>query len=126
MVGHWEGDARIVVSWCHQTNLHVALDIRTDGSVTGKVGDATLLKGRFERNRGWLGRKLNLATDYIIKGELNGPIVAAEGITRKSVSIPLNFSGGVLAGGAHTSGSKFGGKEKMILSAMSLRLKHSK
>ena len=125
MVGHWEGDARIIVSWCRQTNLHVSVDIRADGSVTGKVGDTTLLNGRFERNRGWLGRKLNLATDYIIKGKLSGPIVTSEGITRDRVSIPLNFTGGAFAGGIHTSGSKFGGKEKMILSAHSLTLTHS-
>lgn len=126
MIGHWEGDARVIVSWCRQTNLHVTIDIRKDGSVTGKVEDATVLKGRFERNRGSLGRKLNLATDYIIKGELSGPVVAAEGITRESVSIPLNFIGGAFVGGVHTSGSKFGGKEKMILSASSLTLRHSK
>jgi hypothetical protein len=126
MVGHWEGDARIIVSWCRQTNLHVTIDIHADGSVTGKVGDASLIKGRFERNRSWLGRKLNLATDHIIRGDLKGPVVAAEGITRESVSIPLNFIGGAFAGGVHTSGSKFGGKEKMILSASSLTLRHSK
>jgi hypothetical protein len=125
IIGHWEGDARVIVSWCRQTNLHVTIDIRTDGSVTGRVGDATLIKGRFERNRGWLGRNLNLATDHIIRGNLNGPVVAAQGITRKSVSIPLNFVGGAFVGGVHTSGSKFGGKEK-ILSASSLTLRHSK
>lgn len=125
MIGHWEGDARIIVSWCRQTNLHVTIDIRNDGSVTGKVGDATVIKGRLAQNRGSLGRKLNLATDYIIKGELGGPVVAAEGVMRKSVSIPLNFLGGKFVGGIHTSGSKFGGKEKMILSASSLTLKHS-
>jgi hypothetical protein len=27
MVGHWEGNARIVSSWCHQTNLPVKVDI---------------------------------------------------------------------------------------------------
>jgi hypothetical protein len=125
MIGHWEGDARIIVSWCRQTNLHITMDIRADGSATGKVGDATVFKGRFERNRGWLGRKLNLATDYIIKGELGGPVVAAESIKQDSVSIPLNFKGGAFVGGVHTSGSKFGGKEKMILSASSLTLRHS-
>ena len=56
MVGHWEGNARIIVSWCHQTNLPVKVDIHADGSVTGTVGDAKLTEGRFESNRGWLGR----------------------------------------------------------------------
>ena len=87
------------------------------------VGDAILTDGRLERNRGALGRKLNLATDYLITGKLNGSIVRSESITRESVSIPLNFSGGEYTGGIHTSGSKLGGLEKGILSASSLTLK---
>jgi hypothetical protein len=119
MLGQWEGHARIIVSWCHQTNLPVKVDIHADGSVTGMVGDAKLSKGRFHRNRGWLGRKLNLATDYIITGKLDGTIVAAEGISRERVKMPLNFSGGSFKGGINSSGWKFGGKDKMVLSAAS-------
>ncbi|MGD0614280.1 MAG: hypothetical protein ABSA69_02425 [Verrucomicrobiota bacterium] len=125
MVGHWEGSARIIVSWCHQTNLPVKVDIHADGSVTGTLGDAKLTKGRFQQNRGWLGRKLNLATDYIITGNLNGPIVAAEDIKRERVMMPLNFTGGFFKGGVNTSGTLFGGKDKMPFSAMSLTLAHS-
>ena len=125
MMGRREGKAQIIVSWCRQTDLRVTVKIEADGNVTGTVGDATLINGRFKRNRGWLGRKLNLATDYIIEGKLCGPVVAAEGITRKSVSIPLNFIGGAFVGGVHTSGSKFGGKGKMRLSASGLTLRHS-
>jgi hypothetical protein len=126
MAGQWEGNARIIVSWCQQTNLSVVLTISTNGSVTGTVGDATLVEGRLERNRGKLGRKLNLATDYIIRGKLNGSIVGAENITREGVSIPLNFRQGTFTGGVHTTGSKFGGKDKMILSAASLTLARPK
>ena len=54
-VGHWEGNARIIVIWCQHTNLLVKLDIQADGSVTGTVGDARLKEGRFLKNRGWLG-----------------------------------------------------------------------
>jgi len=117
MVRHWEGNARIIVSWCKQTNLPISLGIHSDGSVTGIIGDAVLSQGRLQRNRGWLGRKLHLKTDYIIIGDLAGSIVAAEGITRSGVKMPLNFSGGTFVGGLHTSGSKFGGKDRMILSA---------
>jgi hypothetical protein len=66
MVGHWEGDARIIVSWCHQKNLTVKVNIHADGSVTGTVGDAKLTDGRFESNvsnrqahlyrGGWIGQ----------------------------------------------------------------------
>ena len=123
MVGHWQGNARIVVNWCQQRGLPIALDIRPDGSVTGKIGDAALRQGHFQRNRGWVGRKLNVKTDYIITGKLSGPIVAAEGITRSGVKIPLNFVGRTFVGGVHTSGSAFGGKARMILSAASLTLR---
>jgi hypothetical protein len=128
MIGHWEGNARIVASWCHQTNLAVALDIHADGSVTGKIGDATLIEGHFAANRGWLGRELNLATDYIITGNLDGAIIAAEGIKRDKIYIPLNFKDNVFVGGINTSGalclfsSQETRKEKMAFSAMSLKL----
>ena len=127
MVGHWEGTARIVVSWCHQKNLYVKVDIHADGSVTGTVGDAKLLEGRFASNRGWLLRKLNWATDYIITGGLDGAVVASEGITRSSVKIPLNFTGGTFTGGVNTSGSGFEGfagkkGEGTWLAARSLKL----
>lgn len=97
-VGHWEGNARIIMTWCQQTNLPVKLDIQADGSVTGTVGDARLKEGRFLKNRGWLGRKLNIETDYIITGNLDGAIVAAEGITRARVMMPFNFDSGLIKG----------------------------
>ena len=131
MVGHWEGNARIIVSWCHQTNLAVAVDIHADGSVTGKLGDATLVAGHFQSNRGWLGRKLNLATDYIITGNLDGAIVAAEGIARDKIYIPLNLKDNAFVGGINTSGSLcvFSSektmKEKMALTAAGLKLMRS-
>jgi len=123
-VGHWEGNARIIVVWCQQTNLPVKLDIQADGSVTGIVGDAKLTTGRLLKNRGWLLRKLNWATDYIITGGLDGPVVAAEGITRKRVMMPCNFDGGFIKGGVATSGTWFGGKNGMALTAFSLKLTH--
>ena len=131
MVGHWEGSARILVSWCHQTNLPVQVDIHADGSVSGTVGDAKLTEGRFQQNRGWLGRKLNLWSNYIITGGLSGAIVAAEGITRSGVKMPLNFSGDAFAGGVNTSGSGFEGfdpkkGEGTWLAAGNLKLVRSK
>ncbi len=117
MVGQWEGNARNIVIWCQQTNLPVAVNIHPDGTVTGKVGDATLGKARLKKNRGWLGRKLNWKTDYIIVGDLQGAILTQEGIKRSQLKMPLNFRGGAFVGGLHTSGSKFGGKEHGILSA---------
>ncbi len=128
MVGHWEGNARIVVNWCHQKNLSVKVDIHTDGSVSGTVGDAKLTDGRFESNRGWLGRKLNLWSDYIIAGGLDSDFVSAEGIKRERVSLALNYKDGIFNGGLGTEGafcvfsSEQTRKEKMALTAMPLTL----
>ena len=110
LAGHWEASARIIVDWCKQPTLPVTIDIHPDGRVTGRIGDATLTKAQLTRNRGWVGRKLNLATDYIIRGDLTGPIVAAESITRTSVSLPLNLAASNLVGGVHTSGKKLARK----------------
>ena len=122
-IGQWKGSARIIVHWARQTNLCVTLNIRDDATVTGKIGDALLINGRLKKNRGWLDQKLNVKTDYIIVGDLHGAIIAAEGIARARVKIPLNLSDETLAGGLHTCGSKFGGKDQMILSAGGLMLK---
>jgi len=128
MVGHWEGNARIIVSWCHQKSLSVKLDIHQDGSVSGTVGDAKLTDGRFAPNRGWLGRKLNLWSDYIVTGGLDGDIVSAEGIQRERVSLALDYNDGIFKGGVGTEGafcvfsSQQTRKEKMGLTAMSLKL----
>lgn len=122
MVGQWEGNAQIIVIWCRQQQLKVSVEIFPDGRVSGRIGDAEISDGKISRNRGPLGRKLQLATDWIIRGNLVGAVVAAEGIQRTSFSMPLNFSHGQYEGCVHTSGRKFGGKDSMILTASSLTL----
>jgi len=121
--GHWEGSAQIAANWCKQRQLAVAIDIHPDGSVTGKIGDATLANARFSSNRGWLGRALNLFSDYIVRGDLNGPIVAADRITRAGVTIPLDVDGDSFVGAVHSSGSKATAAiEDRRLTALSLKL----
>ncbi len=65
---------------------------------------------------------ISLLSGYIITGELAGPILAREAVTRSSVKVPVNFVGSNFIGGVHTSGSLAGGKKRMILSAMGLML----
>jgi hypothetical protein len=122
MTGHWDGNARIIVSWCHQTNLPVAVDIHADGSVTGKIGDATLVAGHFLPHRTWpWGHTM-------VTGKLDGAIVAAEGITRSSVTMICDFSNGSFQGQIDTNGylcvfsSEKTRKEKMALTAIGLKL----
>ena len=122
MVGHWESKAHIIVNWCKQKELSVSISIRSDDTVSGRVGDAELKNGKILHGRGWVLRVLNWGSEYIIKADLHNPIVASENISRKNISMPLDFDGASFTGGMHTSGSKFGGREKMKLSAMGLRL----
>ena len=126
MTGNWTGTATIVVNWTKQRQLTVDLVIARDGTVTGRVGDATLSAARLLPNRGWLGRTLNLATDWIIAGDLTGDIIAAESVHRTRVKIPLNWRDGRFTGGINTSGSKLGGKKDMILAAGWLNLQRKK
>lgn len=73
-------------------------------------------------------RKLNWASDYVITGGLDGPIVAADDITRSRVAIPLDFTEGVFAGGVNTTGTmgNWGRKKTMWLAARNLTLVGSK
>ena len=123
MTGVWCGSARIVVDWTVQQNLGLTLTIDQSGNVTGQVGDAQLTSGRVKANRGPVGRMLNIKTDYIIVGRLRGPIIAAEGVARSEVKIPVNWTGSEFQGAVHTNGSSFGGKDRMVLSASRLVLR---
>lgn len=123
MTGVWCGSARIVVDWTVRKNLGLRLTIDPSGNVTGQIGDAQLTSGRVRPNRGPVGRMLNIRTDYIIVGRLLGPIIAAEGVSRSEVKIPVNWTGSEFQGSVHTDGSSFGGKARMGLSASRLLLR---
>ncbi len=117
LAGHWTGEARIIVTWCAQELLPVDLTVHDDGVVTGTIGDAQLVAGRMRRNRGSLARALGVKTDFIVQAELAGPVVAAEGITRAGVNVPLSLTDGVLHGSVHTSGAHVGDAQTMVLTA---------
>ena len=126
--GDWIGDAKIIVTWCEQDRVAVSLAIAPDGRVEGTIGDAKLRQAYLAWNRGALGRQLDIKSDYIVRGELEGALVAQEGIERDSVFLPFDTETRelgelVLVGGVATSGSKFGGRDEMILSASGLVLR---
>jgi hypothetical protein len=117
LAGHWTGNATIIVNWVKQRQLPVVLEIAADGSVTGAVGDAKLVNGRVIRNHG-------LGSRYRVHGDLEGALIAAEDVTRKGVDIPFHVTAErTIRGGVHSSGSEFGGKESMKLSAGDLVLR---
>jgi hypothetical protein len=120
--GSWKGTAEIAVTWTAQRHLRVALVIDRDGSVTGAIGDATLRSGRFASNRTVVGRALRVKTDWIIRGDLEGDVIKAEGIHRDRVSLPLTWTDDGFEGSVQTSGGHIGGKDSMALTAHRLRL----
>ncbi len=104
MVGRWEGDAQMVVNWTRQRTLGVSIEIFANDSVSGTIGDAKLVNGRFLKSPGSLPGELRWKTDYVIEASLSGPIIRAENIHRPSVRIPLNWIGDGFRGGITTSG----------------------
>jgi|MudIll2142460700_1097286.scaffolds.fasta_scaffold73241_2 hypothetical protein len=117
MVGHWEGKAEVAVNWCNAKELAVSVTIAPDGRVTGKVGDATLKEGHIYPNPGKQATGVMLNTKYVIEAGLDGPLVAAEKITRGEICIPVEVTkDGQLAGAFLTSGTEIGSKEDKVFS----------
>jgi hypothetical protein len=111
LLGAWHGEAtvRLPIVFVPEPDddptddvvLPVALDliIHDDGTVTGTVGDAELVDCVLKQNRGELGRRLNMATDYIIMdGYLAGSIVAEDEVPEKAFTIPFNIVDGQMRG----------------------------
>jgi hypothetical protein len=118
MVGHWEGKAEVAVNWCNATELIVSLTINGDGTVTGKVGDAGLKDGHIYPNPGKPPKGFTLQTNFVVEADLDGPLVAAEGITRDTICIPVEVNkNGQLGGAFLTSGNEYGGKDEKVFSA---------
>jgi hypothetical protein len=124
LTGVWNGQAHIVVQWAQQKQLPVRLEIAADNSVTGTIGDARLVGATLGPGRGPTQRALGWGRDYRIDGKLQGDVIAAEQIHRDAVIIVFDrASDGTLTGGVNSSGSKFGGKESMILTAQKMHLR---
>lgn len=108
LTGHFLGKAKIIVSWCKQDSLFFDLKIDKQGDVSGVIGDANIIRGKVIKNR-WGSR------DYLIEADLSGYLVGKEEIMRESVKIPFDLVDTIIVGGFGTSGSKIGGKDRMIL-----------
>lgn len=122
MLGTWQGDGAVVVPWVHQRKIPVTLTILANDSVTGTIGDATLISGWFTTRDPGSRVGLRWNTDYIIIGNLAGPVIRSEGIWRPAVYIPLNWNGTEFAGGFATSGWRVGGVDhRMVEASLVLR-----
>ena len=103
LLGTWHGDStvRMPIVFVPEPDddptddvrLPIAIDItiHADGTVTGTVGDAELVDCLLKQNRGELGRRLNIATDFIIMdGYLAGAIVPGDEVQDRQLTIPFN------------------------------------
>lgn len=80
--------------------IEINVMIRPDGKVDGKIGNAKFVSCRVRKNRGWLGRKLNMKSDFIVSGgALEGRVVPEDEETRRQFTIPFNIVDGKLKGG---------------------------
>ncbi len=121
--GNWKGNGRIVVNWTEARYLNYDININEDNSVTGNVGDAEIINGIMEPRSTimkWLGNG-----DYIISGKLKSDILRSEKVVRQSFNFMFILQNNKLLGGMHTSGSMFGGKEKMVLTIFEIILNKS-
>jgi len=92
LIGIWEGRA-----WDASGELNGGADlpflmtIGLDGAVECTLGDAVFVECRAHCNRGWLGRVLNIKTDYIIKGGyLQGAVTPEDAGEVRSFTLPLS------------------------------------
>ncbi len=121
-IGHWNGQARIVVSWTKQKQLPIDIEIHSDGTVEGKIGDAELVNGKLIK-KNWVYTKVfQHENPYRIEGNLQGEVIKSENIQRDSVEISLRVEDGKIDGGLTTTGKKTGTKETMKLFAMDVSL----
>lgn len=76
--------------------LHFSIDYT--GNVKGQLGNAVFKNCKVLKNRNELERKLNLATDYVIKGELEGAIFPNDPYLKKEISIPFDVKNNKMNG----------------------------
>lgn len=62
MLGTWEA---------HLPTMDAVFTINPDASVSGRIGDASLMNTRIIYNRSWFGKLMHWRTDYLIMGQLS-------------------------------------------------------
>ena len=122
--GLLKGESKIIVTWCEKKYISFELHVDENGNVNGTIGDAIINNGKIKHN--YIIYRLLGNSEYIIDGNLSNFLIEKEEIKRESIRIFLDFKRPFFTGGFHTSGSKFGGKEKMKFSGTNIKLSKNK
>jgi len=106
LVGQWRQPARFT-GICYEEavqkkvvagDLEAVWRISADGQVTGHIGGAELSGCSVAVNRGWLGRRLHLKTDFVLRGQLIGAVAPGSESGTHTISAPFNLDGSQLGG----------------------------
>lgn len=121
-IGHWKGQAKIVVNCTRRKNLPIDIEIHSNGTVEGKVGDAELVNSKLFKISWIHTEAFQHENPYRIEGDLKGEIINDENMQRDSATISFRVKDGKIDGDLTTSGTKTGSKETMILRAIDVSL----
>ena len=89
LVGTWEAK---------RGSMDAVFTINPDASVSGRIGDATLVNGRMIYNRSWFGRFMHWRTDYLIMSKLSRVVRPSERVAGDGFTAPLTIRGAGLEG----------------------------
>ena len=107
LIGKWESKQKVTVRTKEKgkyvfinapDSILLQFSIDENGNVTGHLGDATLENCKVQKNLGEFGKALNLATDYVIKGNLKGAIFSADPYLTKEISAPFDVKNNKMEG----------------------------
>jgi hypothetical protein len=85
--GFWRGDILFANNFIRAREVRVELNVASDGTVTGTVGDARIRSGALRRKT-WYQRKVLAHGDsYLAECQLEGPIVGDEPFVRRQVTL---------------------------------------
>jgi hypothetical protein len=105
LTGTYTGNSRIISRYYkdgqyifYEDNVDVSIQITSNQIVSGHVGRAVFEDCKVLKNRGWIGRQLNIKTDFLITGKLLGSTFSRDSILNKDISIPFNSGNGELKG----------------------------
>ena len=88
--------------------MDAVFTINPDASVSGRIGDATLVNARIIYNLSWFGRFMHWRTDYLIMSKLSRVVRPSERVAGDGFTAPLTIRGAGLEGALFLSQQPLG------------------